>query len=457
MAEAVALRSRRDRNNYVSAPALIAGGLVLSAAFVVMAFLAMEHATYDMWSTLFVTPVLLVVSLPILARQAAREGDRRLFWFLVMALVAKVVIGTFLRYFNTVEIEGGTDSSKYHSAGLELYQNFRDGNFDTSGLGSVTGTDFIRFVTGLVYMVTGPSRASGFVVFSWLAFWGQFFFYRAFTLGVPNGRNRTYARFVFFLPSILFWPSSLGKEAWMMFGLGLAAYGVARVLTGSTIQGIVVAAFGMWLAAFVRPYMSGMMAVGLAFGYVFLRTRDQSKELAPIIKTVSLSALIMLSLFLVARSEDFLEERNVATDEGVSSTLDEITRRSSQGGSEFVPSVVKSPLQIPKALFTVLFRPLITEAHTPRALGSALEGTFLILLLLMRIPWMISALRSLRGHPYVIASFVYTGLFVIALSSVANFGLLVRQRSLVLPLAMVFLSIPPKTKVSTVQTRGVHP
>lgn len=448
MIESVALRSRRGSTSYVSAPAIVAGGLVLSAAFVMAAFVAMEQATYDMWATLFVTPVLIVVSLPILARQAKREGDRRLFWFLVAALVAKLVIGTFLRYYNTVEIEGGTDSNKYHRAGLDLYQSFRDGNFDTSGLGSMTGTNFIRFVTGLVYTVTGPSRASGFMVFSWLAFWGQFFFYRAFTVAVPEGRKRTYARFVFFLPSILFWPSSLGKEAWMMFGLGIAAYGVARVLTGSTVHGVLVAALGMWLAAFVRPYMSGMLAVALAFGYVFLRTRHQLRQLAPIVKTASLSVLIMLSLFLVARSEDFLEERNVATDQGISRTLDEITRRSSQGGSEFVPSVLKSPLQAPMAAFTVLFRPLITEAHTPRAMGSALEGMFLILLMLIRIPWMISALKNLRRRPYVVTALVFTGLFVFALSSVANFGLLVRQRSLVLPLAMVFLSIPPKRSVS---------
>ncbi|MGH2747962.1 MAG: hypothetical protein ACRDKB_08575 [Actinomycetota bacterium] len=449
MARAMAAVGRRRGTTDVSVPAMVVGGLALTAGFVLLALVAMENATYDTWATLFVTPVLIVVSLPVLTRQAAREGDRRLFWFLVAALVAKLVIGTFLRYFNTVEINGGTDSNKYHDAGLALYQKFRDGNFDTSGLGDVTGTNFIRFVTGLVYAVTGPSRASGFVVFSWLAFWGQFFFYRAFALAVPEGRKRTYARFVFFLPSILFWPSSLGKEAWMMFGLGIAAYGVARILTGSTVHGVVVAALGMWLAAFVRPYMPGMLAVGLAFGYVFLRTRDRHRELAPIVKVLSLSVLVVLSLILVARSEEFLEERDVSTDEGVTSTLGEVTRRSSQGGSEFVPSVLKSPLQAPMAMFTVLFRPLVFEAHTPRALMSALEGMFLFGLALIRLPWILSALKNLRHRPYVMAAFVYTGAFVFAFSSLANFGQLVRQRSLLLPLAVLFLCIPATRRASS--------
>ena len=35
---------------------------------------------------------------------------------------------------------------------------------------------------------------------------------------------------IFFLPSLLFWPSGIGKEAWMTLGLGLASYGAARLL-----------------------------------------------------------------------------------------------------------------------------------------------------------------------------------------------------------------------------------
>ena len=34
--------------------------------------------------------------------------------------------------------------------------------------------------------------------------------------------RRRYALLVLFLPSLLFWPSSIGKEAWMTLALGLA-------------------------------------------------------------------------------------------------------------------------------------------------------------------------------------------------------------------------------------------
>ena len=35
--------------------------------------------------------------------------------------------------------------------------------------------------------------------------------------GLPTGDHRRYALLVFFMPSLLFWPSSIGKESWMLF------------------------------------------------------------------------------------------------------------------------------------------------------------------------------------------------------------------------------------------------
>ena len=87
-------------------------------------------------------------------------------------------------------------------------------------------------LTGIIYTVFRPSLPIGFLVFSWLGFLGLFWFYRAFQLAVPEGRSHTYARFVFFLPSLLFWPSSIGKEAWMMCTLGPAAFWAAKLLAG---------------------------------------------------------------------------------------------------------------------------------------------------------------------------------------------------------------------------------
>ena len=92
---------------------------------------------------------------------------------------------------------------------------------------------------------------------------------------------------------------------------------------------------------------------------------------------------------------------------------------------------------------TVLFRPLIVDAHNVQALISGIEGTFLLLFSVVRYKWILAAIGSIRRQPYVAFAIGYTGLFIVAFSSVANFGLLARERTQLLPFFLVLLTIPP--------------
>ena len=78
----------------------------------------------------------------------------------------------------------------------------------------------MELITTGVYTVIGPITLAGFLVFSSFAFWGAYLLYRAFRIAVPNGDARRYALLVFLLPSMLYWPSSIGKEAWLMLFVG---------------------------------------------------------------------------------------------------------------------------------------------------------------------------------------------------------------------------------------------
>ena len=151
----------------------------------------------------------------------------------------------------------------YKRQGALLAESFRAGHFALP-FSPITGTNFIRVVTGAVYTVFGPTRLGGYMAFGWFSFLGLFLFYRAFTIAMPEGRSRTYARLVFFLPSLVFWPSGIGKEAWMVFALGVAAFGAARLLSGSTVRGIVIAGLGAWMAAMVRPHVAGLIGLAIA-------------------------------------------------------------------------------------------------------------------------------------------------------------------------------------------------
>ncbi|MGH2663993.1 MAG: hypothetical protein ACRDH8_14580 [Actinomycetota bacterium] len=404
---------------------------------------AVESTDYNTWGALVLAPLLVVVSLPILSRQAKRENDRRLFWLLVAALVLKLG-GALVRDYIAFDVYGGqADAAVYHAEGARISEQFRDGMFET-GLDNLTGGNFIRFVTGMLYTITGPTRLGGFVFYSWLGFWGLFLFYRAFTVAVPHGRSRTYAHLLFFLPSLLFWPSSIGKEAWMMFTLGIAAYGAARILSGMTVRGVTYAGLGMWLAAMVRPHMAGLVALSLVVGILLRRPRASYRPLAFISKLALLAVVVVASVVLVNQTAEFFESSGFETGGGVTGVLKQTAERTGSGGSSFEPSILQSPARAPIAIVTVLFRPFLFEAGSAAAAAAALEVTFLLALTVVRFPWFLSAIRSVREQPYVGLSLVYTGLIVLAFSSIANFGLLARERVQLFPFYLVLFSIPPR-------------
>src|SRR6202044_291327 len=120
------------------------------------------------------------------------------------------------------------DAYTYDIYGRQLAASIRSGHFVVPS--AQIGTQFIVTLTGIMYAAVGNTKLGGFMLFAWLGFLGQYLFYRAFRIGFPQGDYRRYAVFVFFLPSEVFWPSSLGKEAWMTLMLGIFAYGAAKLL-----------------------------------------------------------------------------------------------------------------------------------------------------------------------------------------------------------------------------------
>jgi hypothetical protein len=426
-------------------PAILVVGMVVTVLVVAAFSILPQTTTYDTSGALIVGPILFGISLPILARQAERERDPRLFWLLVVALMAKM-IGALARDFVANEVYGGiADATSYHEDGVRLSALFRSGVFRT-GLESVTGTDFVSLLTGVLYTFIGPTRLGGSLVYSWLAFFGLFLFYRAFVLSVPEGRPRSYAWLLFLLPSMLFWPSGIGKEAWMIFTLGIAAFGAARLLAGRTWNGILLAGLGLWMAGLVRFHVVGIFALALAAAYVLRRRSEEHRRRSPVTRGFALATVALVAVVLVFQAENFLEEAGLEPDQGITTALQEVSRRTGQGDSEIQPSVLRSPWRVPFAAFTVLFRPLPIEAHNAQALLAALEGTFLLVLCGLRFRWILAALHSFRRQAYVTLSLVYTAVFILAFSAIANLGILARQRVQMLPFFLVLLCVPPRGK-----------
>jgi hypothetical protein len=426
-------------------PAILVIGIAATVMIVAAFSILPQTSTYDTWGALFVGPFLFALSLPILAREARRERDRRLFWLLLIALLAKL-LGALARDWVASEVYGGvTDATRYHEEGIRLSELFRSGIF-TTGLEQFTGTDFIYRFTGILYTILGPTRLGGSLIYSWLAFWGLFLFYRAFVTAVPEGRSHSYAKLLFFLPSILFWPSGIGKDAWMIFALGIAALGAARLLRDRTWNGIFLAGLGLTLAGLVRFHVAGMLALALAVAYFLRRPSETHRRRSRVARTLALVAVAVLAVILVLQAEKFLQGAGIDPDQGIASALQEVSRRTGHGGSEIQPSVLRSPSRVPLSIITVLFRPLPMEADSSQTLVAALESTFLLLLCGIRFRWILAAFHSFRRQAFITLAAVYTGMFILVFSAIANLGILARQRVQMLPLFLVLLCVPSRRK-----------
>ena len=330
----------------------------------------------------------------------------------------------------------------YDVEGIRLRASYAEGILNADLGRAFVGTGFVRMLTGLLYTVTGPSLLGAFFVFSWLGFWGLYLCYRAFCLAVPEGDRYRYALLVLLLPSLLFWPSSLGKEALITLGLGALAYGAARVLTGQRL-GFAIALAGLLLTGAVRPHVAAMAAVGLVAAYFTRRQPAGASITAPLAKLFGLLVLGGILVVAVGQTQSLLGVDSFNT-EAVQEARATVVDRTNQGGSSFENAETDlDPSKFHVAVASVLFRPFPWEASNLQSFIAALEGLFLLSLFVVGWRRLLGAFRSLVRTPYVMLCLTYSVLFIYGFSSFTNFGILTRQRVQVLPFIVVLVCLPP--------------
>jgi len=418
-------------------------GFAAAAAYLILLALAMTRVSFDVWGALVVAPALTAGSLVLLARARRREVDPWIGKLLVIAFVTKMV-GAVVRYAVTFEVYAGrADAGGYHGSGRRLAAAFWSGTWDrvfAAEVPKLGGTEVMRLITGVVYIFTGPTKLGGFLVFSCLGFWGLYGFYRGFRIGFPEGDHRRYAMLLFFLPSLLYWPSSIGKEAWMLFTLGIAAWGAALVLRYRG-RGYVVLGLGLAGTAMVRPHITLLLFVALFIAYLWRRRSWLESQTGLLGRIAGIGLMVLVGGLVLTQAADFFHLQDLDR-AGVEQVLDRTEDQSSTGGSQYSVSRPKSPGEYPDAVLTVLFRPFPWEAGNAQALVASVEGTLLALLFVVSLPRLARLPRLLVSTPYLLFALAYILMFVFAFSSVGNFGIITRQRTQVFPFVLVLLALP---------------
>jgi uncharacterized membrane protein YfcA len=217
--------------------------------------------------------------------------------------------------------------------------------------------------------------------------------------------------------------------------------------------GIALAALGIVGAAYVRPHFAAVWVGALVIALVARTFREMTQRdehgkrgfrFGPIllvaIAGIGFAVVATITLDYLAPVDD---GETAGTSDRFTGIFAEVERRTGQGGSSFDPITVNGPQDWPFAAYRTITRPLVIEARSLAELLPAVEMTALVIIGLFSWRRLLNAPRLMLSMPYLVFAFMCVMTFGVAFSSIGNLGILVRQRSLVLPLVLLFICLPP--------------
>ena len=428
--------------------------VAVGIAYMLAAGWAMVNLEYEIWGAFIAMPLIAAVMVPVIHFSFRdRPAIARIAY---VGLAAKAA-GTLARYWVAFDAYGGAaDAQAYHDLGSIYAERIRSGEVPPWGLiPHGQGTQFIQHLTGALYTFAGSSKLAGFMWFSALGFGGVLLCIKAAVIAVPTLSHQRYAVLCCLSPSLVFWPSSVGKEAWMSLSLGLICYGSARLFSsGQLVRPLGWAVAGAVGALAVRPHIAavwvGAAVVAAIWSITGARTdRSLSRSTSLMLLAVGLAGLALVARIALRFLGDLGGPDVEGTAQSVGSQLnnafDLTLQRTAGGGSEFVPPSVASPLDYPAAVLRTLTRPLLHEVTGLSTLLPALETTAVLVLAAFGFRRLMSLPGMLRRSPLTLFHVLVLVIGALAYSSFSNLAILVRQRSLLMPSLLFVLCLPPHT------------
>lgn len=313
------------------------------------------------------------------------------------------------------------------------------------------GSDVIRVLTGFAYYAWGVTFNGVSVLWLWFGLLGMLFFYLAFRTAFPHGNRRLYMVLIFLYPSMLLWTSSLGKDALVALSMGMAAYGAARAQRRIEVVGLWWLLLGLAGVYVIRPHAAAIFAVAL--GASMLTRPIRLGPLSPVFRLAGVLAVAGLAAAIIQASSGYVGLEEVGTQE-VFRNIEE-RQEAARGGAAFEQVDVSTPAGFAMAVPTIIFRPFPWEAHNLGAMVTALEGVFLLGLIIYRRRSVLQAIAAARRESYALLLVVYILLFVFFFSAIGNFGILARQRASML-FPFVFMLIAYLGRESAPPSQGRH-
>ncbi|MGI9606336.1 MAG: hypothetical protein ACR2P0_09390 [Acidimicrobiales bacterium] len=349
-----------------------------------------------------------------------------------------VMAGLGLRFLLAVHrVANSADAWVYQREGARLAEHFRRFDFTVETGRSIPGTGSLRYLSGIVNTLTGSTFVATYLAFVVLAFAGQVLVLVAFRRWLTARQFRLAALLVMLSPSLAYWPSSIGKESAVIFGIGLGMWGASRSRIHG-VGGLAALLMGVLAVGLVRPHVAMVLLGGVVAGLLIRLEHTRSR---PMLRTASIAIVLVGAMWMAGASASLFGLDALDGFDDVTAALDFTQERTSQDHARFDAARVTTPLDYPWAAATVLFRPFPWEASSVLSLLSSIEGVVLLVLAVVAIPGLWRQKRTIVQSPMLVNIAVYVGIFVFVFSAIGNFGILTRQRTQVLPFVFVLMAL----------------
>ncbi len=382
-----------------------------------------------------------------------RERQRRdgAWWaqVILVALLSRVLIAIVHLVVGLKFYGGAVDFTGYHIHALNTGWGIL-----TADLSSVRGirlTDqVLQLLLGLFYILTGPGIFGIFLMAGGISFIGSYLFLGAFrTICVNAPDERFLAMSLFFLPSIAFWSSLLGKECWIFFFLGLTSYFFARAMREIRFRHLLGMLVGLGAVTLVRPPVGVVTIVAMGTVWWFRPARGPAAILRPIATLVILVPVVVGAAGISAYylKQEFSEAasgivvRAAVVEEGFASDED---AAGSKLAARFTgdASFEKILRVLPEGFMDVFFYPSQFKARHLPGVAAIGESILVVGLILWRRRNLIMAVRMAFKKPFIGFCIGMLLLLGVMITFERNFGAMVRHRTMALPFLMILLAVP---------------
>jgi hypothetical protein len=421
---------------------------------------------FSFWD-IFIVPIYIGIACYIASRIGRRKSkDNPAYKYYHWGLVYKIAgaISLCLIY---IFYYGGGDTTGYYNSAVALNnllfedpsayfsilannltpENFSTFNETTGWPGYYRDPNSFavpRFTSVLLLFTTGSFLQVS-VLTAIVTYSGIWRLYLMFVDMYPSN-HKLLAIAVLFIPSVAFWGSGVLKDSYTMAAAGWIVYSFYMLvfkrkgIIGNILFIIISAYVLIAIKAYILFAIIGGLLIWMGFHYL---NKLKNPFLRILVLPVIAFMLFGIGQYIIFNLGEFVGSYYTSMDallEKAIITQDDLTRAYYGGNSfdigELTPDVASIVSKFPAATMAGLYRPFIFEVRNPVMLISALENTFLLLLLFWTIYKV--GLRRFVGimfeKPVILFAFGFTLLFAFSVGlTTANFGALVRYKIPLLP------------------------